>query len=545
MSDPLLLKKLTKFHGRKGPLLLVILDGVGIGKRDESDGVFLARTPCLDKLMESKIYTTLKAHGKAVGMPSDSDMGNSEVGHNALGAGRVFDQGATLVSRAIKEGAIFRTPLWKDLIGRAKHRNGTLHFIGLLSDGNVHAHTDHLYALLRECAKAGVRRARLHVLTDGRDVHEKSALAYIEKTEKVLNELKAKYGTDYRIASGGGRMVTTMDRYNADWDIVKRGWDAHVLGQGRPFASAAQAVETYYREDPGVTDQYLDPFVVAENGKPIGTIEDGDAVVFFNFRGDRAIELSIAFEQKDNFDKFDRRRVPDVLYAGMMEYDGDLKIPKHYLVEPPKLDRPVSHYMCANGVTAFAISETQKYGHVTYFWNGNNSGYVDKKLETYVEIPSDKIQFDKAPKMKAYEITEKSIELLRSGRYKFGRINFANGDMIGHTGVEKAIITAVETVDECTARLIDVVNELGGITLVLADHGNADEMFTLKDGKKIVSTAHSLNPVPCAIVDSGCRGEYRLADLRARGLSNIAATLLNLLGFEKPEDYDPSLIEFV
>ncbi|MBI5415371.1 MAG: 2,3-bisphosphoglycerate-independent phosphoglycerate mutase [Candidatus Omnitrophica bacterium] len=544
MSNPLLLKKLTKFHGRQGPLLLVILDGVGIGKRDASDGVFLARTPCLDKLMKGKLYTTLKAHGKAVGMPSDADMGNSEVGHNALGAGRVFDQGATLVSRAIREGTIFRTPLWKDLVVRAKRR-GTLHFIGLLSDGNVHSHTDHVYALLRECAKEGVRRVRLHILTDGRDVHEKSALSYIEKTEKVLSELKVKYGADYRIASGGGRMVTTMDRYNADWSIVKRGWDAHVLGRGRQFVSAAQAVETYYREDPKVTDQYLDAFVIAENGNPVGIIEDGDSVVFFNFRGDRAIELSTAFEQKDHFDKFDRQRVPDVLYAGMMEYDGDLHIPQHYLVEPPRLERPVSHYMCASGVSAFAISETQKYGHVTYFWNGNNSGYVDKKLETYVEIPSDRIQFDKAPRMKACEITEKSIELLRSGRYKFGRINFANGDMVGHTGVEKAIITAVETVDECTARLIDVVNELGGITLVLADHGNADEMFTLKDGKKIVSTAHSLNPVPCAIVDAGYRGEYRLADLTARGLSNIAATLLNLLGFEKPEDYDPSLIEFV
>ena len=566
MSNQLLLKKLPKFHGRKGPLLLIILDGVGIGKQDASDGVFMARTPCLDRLMKSPLYTTLKAHGKAVGMPSDGDMGNSEVGHNTLGAGRVFEQGAALVSKAIENGNIFRTPLWKDLVARVKPAgrpdglpSGTFHLIGLLSDGNVHAHTEHLYALLRQCAKDGVKRARIHALTDGRDVHEKSALQYIEKTEQVLSELKKQYGVDYRIASGGGRMITTMDRYNADWTIVKRGWDAHVLGEARMFASAAEAVTTYYREDPKITDQYLDSFVIAQNGKPVGTIEDGDAVVLFNFRGDRAIELSLAFEQKEGFDKFDRRRVPDVLFAGMMESDGDLHIPKRYLVEPPQIERAVSEYMCANGVTAFAISETQKYGHVTYFWNGNKSGYVDKELETYCEIPSDKIRFDKTPRMKACEITEKTAELLRGGRYRFGRINFPNGDMVGHTGVEEAIIASVEAVDECTDKLIKVVNELGGITVVIADHGNADEMFTLKDGKKIVSTAHSLNPVPCAIVDAGYKGEYRMADLSARGLpaarlpagqgqaglSNIAATLLNLLGFEKPHDYDPSLIEFV
>src|SRR3990167_1659848 len=513
MAKQLLLEKLLKFHGRKGPLLLVILDGVGIGKHDASNGVFMAKTPCLDRLMKSPLYTTLKAHGKAVGMPSDSDMGNSEVGHNTLGAGRVFEQGAALVSKAIANGSIFRTPLWKDLIARVKPSGRTFHLIGLLSDGNVHAHTEHLYALLRQSAKDGVKRVRIHALTDGRDVHEKSALQYIEKTEQLLTELKKQYGVDYRIASGGGRMITTMDRYNADWTIVKRGWDAHVLGKGRMFASAAEAVTTYYEEDPKITDQYLDSFVIAERGNPIGTIEDGDAVVLFNFRGDRAIELTMAFEQKDGFDKFDRQRVPDVLFAGMMEYDGDLHIPRHYLVEPPQIERAVSEYMCANGITAFAVSETQKYGHVTYFWNGNNSGYVNKDLETYVEIHSDRVQFDKTPKMKAHEITDKTIELLRSGRYRFGRINFPNGDMVGHTGVEQAIITAVETVDECTDKLIKVVDDLGGITIVLADHGNADEMFTLKDGKKIVSTAHSLNPVPCAIVDAGYKGEYRMADL--------------------------------
>jgi len=539
------LKRIEKFQPRKGPVLLVILDGVGIGKQDESDGVHLAKTPCLDALMESELYTTLKAHGKAVGMPSDEDMGNSEVGHNALGAGRVFDQGASLVKKAIADESIFKAPTWANLISGSKQEGKTFHFIGLLSDGNVHAHIDHLCAMVKQCADEGVKRVRIHTLLDGRDVYEKSALTYIEKLETLLKNLNEKFDTDYAVASGGGRMITTMDRYNADWDIVKKGWDTHILGKARGFKSASEAIQTYYDEDPSVNDQYLESFVVEKEGAPIGTIEDGDSVIFFNFRGDRAIELSMAFDQKENFDKFDRVRVPDVLFAGMMEYDGDLHVPNHYLVNPPQIDRAMSEYVCGAGFKSFAISETQKYGHVTYFWNGNKSGYVNKNLETYVEIPSDKIQYDKAPNMKAYEITEKAIELLKSGDYQFGRINFPNGDMVGHTGVEKAIIQSVEVADECTSRLIEAVKALGGIVMILADHGNADEMFTVKNGKKVVSTAHSLNPVPCAIIDSNYQGEYKMAKLDTAGLSNVAATLLNLLGFEAPEDYDQSLVEFV
>ncbi len=537
------LKKLDNFHGRKGPLMLIIMDGMGIGKKDDSDGVFQAKTPCLDELMKSKLYTQLKAHGTAVGMPSDEDMGNSEVGHNALGAGRVFDQGAKLVQKSIDSGAIYQTEIWKNLVEGVKSQNKIFHFIGLLSDGNVHAHIDQLIALVKQCANEGVKRVRLHVLLDGRDVYEKSALTYIDKIEAVLKEVNSTHKYyDYCIASGGGRMVVTMDRYNADWSIVERGWKAHVLGRGRRFTSARQAVETYYKEDPKATDQYLDSFVIEDDGSPVGTIEDGDSVVLVNFRGDRAIELSKAFEDID-FDKFDRVRKPDVLFAGMMEYDGDLHIPKHYLVVPPQIDDPVGAYMCANGIKSFAISETQKFGHVTYFWNGNKSGYINEKLETYIEILSDKIRFDQAPKMKAYEITDKTIELLRSGQYQFGRLNFPNGDMVGHTGIPDAIITSVEAVDECLVKILTVLKELNGVAIVLADHGNADEMFIVKNGKKQVSTAHSLNPVPCAIVDASYNGEYEMAKINTPGLANVAATLLNLLGYEAPKEYAPSLIE--
>ncbi|HNX91487.1 MAG TPA: 2,3-bisphosphoglycerate-independent phosphoglycerate mutase [Candidatus Omnitrophota bacterium] len=539
------LEKIKGFTPRKGPLLLIIMDGVGIGKHDETDGVYVANDPCLKKLFKSELYTQLQAHGKAVGLPSDEDMGNSEVGHNALGAGRVFAQGAKRVNAAIGDGSIFRTDLWKQLASGAKNPGKTLHFIGLLSDGNVHSHIAQLFAMVNELAKEGVRRVRIHALLDGRDVPERSALVYLEQTENVLSKINKEKGFDYRIASGGGRMVTTMDRYNADWSVVKRGWDAHVLGKGRYFGSAKEAVETYYKEDPKMTDQYMDSFVVAENGKPVGTINDGDSVVFINFRGDRAIEMSRAFDEAD-FKEFDRERYPNVLYAGIMEYDGDLHIPKHYLVSPPEIDRTVSEYLCSAGVKMFAISETQKFGHVTYFWNGNKSGYICKDLEEYFEIPSDKIQFDKAPKMKAVEITDKVIELLDSGKFRFGRLNLANGDMVGHTAVPEAVITAVETVDACVARMLDEVKKLGGIALVTADHGNSDEMFTInkKTGKHEPKTAHTLNPVPFVIYDPQYNGEYKMAKLDKKGLSNVAATILNLLGYEKPADYDPSLIEF-
>lgn len=539
---PLSLKKLPSFHGRPGSLLLIIMDGIGIGKNDDSNAVYLAKTPTLDRLMTISSKTQLKAHGTAVGLPSDIDMGNSEVGHNALGAGRVFDQGAKLVNKSIESGDIFSTGNWREIIGRGKN-GGTIHFIGLLSDGNVHSHINQLFALINKCAESGAESVRLHVLLDGRDVGERTALNYLRPTEELLHKISSEKNFDYKVASGGGRMKVTMDRYKADWDIVRKGWDAHVNGIGRQFRSASEAVQTFYDEDPNVNDQLLDSFViVSEDGIPVGQIKDGDAVVFFNFRGDRAIEISQAFEKPD-FNEFDRGRAPQVLYAGMLEYDGDLHVPKRYLVPPPSIDRTVSEYLCAEKVTSFAISETQKFGHVTYFWNGNRSGYIDKSLETYVEIPSDKIEFDKAPKMKAHEITEKTIELLQEGKYRFGRINFANGDMVGHTGVMEAAITAVETVDECIGRLLEVIAKLQGVAIITADHGNSDEMFTIVNGKKLVKTSHTLNPVPFFIYDPHFQGEYKMTSAANPALSNAAGTILNLLGFENVEDYDQSLIE--
>ena len=383
---------------------------------------------------------------------------------------------------------------------------------------------------------------RCHILLDGRDVGSVSALEYVEPLEKKLAECNEN-GRDYRIASGGGRMITTMDRYEADWSIVERGWKAHVLGDAPGFASATAAIEHAREEEPGIVDQYLPPFVIEEDGKPVGTIEDGDAVVLLNYRGDRAIEISRAFDE-DDFDAFDRVRKPDVFYAGMMQYDGDAQIPNNFLVEPPDIDNPVSHYMCASGITSFAISETQKYGHVTYFWNGNNSGYIDDKIEKYVEIRSDLVPFDQRPFMKGGEITDELLAAIKSGDFKFVRANYPHGDMVGHTGVPLAVRISVETVDLCLGRLLPVLERAKGIAVITADHGNADCMWTEKDGKRSPHVAHTLNPVPFHIVDYSGANNWKLRDgIETPGLSNVAATLLNLLGYEKPDDYDPSLIE--
>ena len=545
MKKKLSLKKLDFFSGRQGPLLLIIMDGVGIGSQDETNAVYVANTPNLDRLFNMELFCKLQAHGTAVGLPSDKDMGNSEVGHNTMGAGRVVDQGAKLVDKAIKTGKIFESKSWKIVVERAK-KGGTVHFLGLVSDGNVHSHINHLYALIDKCVELGIKKVRVHAILDGRDVDERSALRYIIPLERKLSEISKKKGFDYKIASGGGRMKITMDRYEADWEMVKRGWETHVHGKGRPFRSAEEAIRTFYKENPDIIDQYIDPFVIVdENGNPVGPIRDGDSVICFNFRGDRVIEISRAFTEKD-FDKFDRGPLPDVFYVGMMLYDGDKNIPPNYLVEPPVIENTISEYICAEGIRSFAIAETQKFGHVTYFWNGNRSGYIDERLEKYVEVKSDEImEFDKKPQMKAYEVTEKTIELLNEGIYRFGRVNFANGDMVGHTGNMDAAIIAVETVDRCVGRLVSEIEKLKGIAIVTADHGNIEEMFTYEDGKKVPKTSHTLNPVPFVICDFQYKGEYRMADLKRRGLSNIAATILNLLGYEKPEEYDPSLIEFV
>jgi 2,3-bisphosphoglycerate-independent phosphoglycerate mutase len=532
------------FSGRKGPVVILVADGVGIAPDGPSNAVALADTPTLDQLTEQSLYTQLLAHGTAVGLPSDDDMGNSEVGHNAIGAGRIFTQGAKLVNQALATGEAFDTEVWKNAV--AHGTKNTLHFVGLHSDGNIHAHTQHLYQLMNNAAEQGVKECCLHILLDGRDVAARSALVYIAETEVVIASINKKYQANFRIASGGGRMNITMDRYEADWDMVKRGYECHTHGIGEPFANATEAVTTLYSTS-NKDDQYLPAFVIEKEGSPVGLMNQDDAVLFYNFRGDRAIEISLAYEQ-DEFQKFDRnefRQHPKVFYAGMLQYDGDELIPSKYLVNPPDIDNTMGEYLCAQGIKSFAISETQKFGHVTFFWNGNRSGYINPELETYIEIASDKIEFNEATAMKAREITDKTKELIESGEYKFGRLNLANGDMVGHTGDLSAAITAMEVVDECIARLIVAIKACDGVLIVTADHGNADIMYTEKDGVRSPKTSHTLSPVPFAIVDASYANEYELSPPDDAGLTHIAATAFNLLGLEAPDNYQPSLLKFV
>ncbi len=543
------LKKNEAFSGPEGPVVLVIMDGVGIGKNPESDAVALADTPNLDWLKENAVYTELAAHGVAVGLPDDGDMGNSEVGHNAIGCGRVFSQGAALVGNAIATGSMYEDAVWKELISNVNEKESTLHFLGLFSDGNVHSNIAHLEAMLTKAKEQGVKKARIHALIDGRDVPPTSALEYVERFEKFLAGLNADGTVDYCVASGGGRQNITMDRYDANWPMVEAGWNTHVKAEGPQFASMKEAVEGLRSEKPGILDQDLPPFVIARDGAPVGPMVDGDSVIFFNFRGDRSLEITKAFEA-ETLEEFNRGPKPDVIYAGMMQYDGDLGVPAKYLVSPPAIDRTMSEYLSNAGVKQFAISETQKFGHVTYFFNGNNSGKFE--TETWLEIPSDVCPFEDAPRMKADEVTDEVVKAIESGAYDFIRLNYPNGDMVGHTGDFEAVKVSVQAVDEGLARILAALKKAKGVLVCSADHGNSDDMCELDkktgevkhdaNGKTLPKTSHSLNPVPAYIFDASGSEKVKKADVEAPGIANLAATCITLLGYEPPADYTPSLV---
>jgi len=504
-------------------VVLAIMDGVGISKDSFGNALTNAKTPTLDYLMKNYPTLYIHAHGKYVGLPGDDDMGNSEVGHNAMGCGQIYSQGAKLVNESINSGEIFNSKTWKDAVNYSK--NNTMHFIGLLSDGNVHSNINHLFKLIEQAKKDGIKKVRVHILLDGRDVYELSATRYVDMLEKELSKLNSK-DFDACIASGGGRMKITMDRYGSDWNMVKLGWDTHVLGIGRGFKSATEAIETY-RKEFKEKDQYLDSFVIVDkNNKPVGTIEDNDAVIFFNFRGDRALEISRAFDEK-NFDKFNRTRVPKVYYAGMLQYDAEANIPTHYLLEPPKIHDTLTEELIKHNIHEYAVSETQKFGHVTYFWNGNRQDKFSEELETYKLIDSDKVCFDEKPRMQADKITTDIIKAMKSNKYEFLRCNFPNGDMVGHTGNYEATITSLEAIDENIKRLWDAAKELGYTLIITADHGNAEEMITKSSNGNIPKTSHTCNPVPFIIVsDDKDSIKLKTGDF---GLANIASTITTLL----------------
>ncbi len=543
-----MLQKLSTSSGIAGPVLVIVMDGYGLPANDLGSAIAAARKPNLDRLFASCPNVRLRAHGTAVGMPSDDDMGNSEVGHNAIGAGQVYAQGAALVANAIGDGSIWAGQAWQEIVAGAKAGRGVIHFIGLFSDGNVHSHIDHLKAMVVRAKAERVPTVRIHALLDGRDVPETSALDYVVPFEAFLAE-QSMAGFDARIASGGGRQYITMDRYDANWPMVEKGWRTHVLGEGSQFPNATAAVQGLRERHPGTIDQDLPEFVIADAGKAIGTIEDGDSVVFFNFRGDRAIEITRAFVEAD-FDRFDRVRYPRVTYAGMLQYDGDLHLPERFLVAPPAIRDTSGELFSQLGLAQFACSETQKFGHVTYFWNGNRSGKFDG--ETWQEVPSDVVPFEQRPWMKAAEIADAMIAAIESGQYRLLRCNFANGDMVGHTGNFRAATMAVEAVDLALGRLLKAVEAAGGVALITADHGNADEMFELDkktrqpatnpDGSYKAKTAHTLNPVPLILFDAASGGRLGLRQSEDAGLANIAATVAALLGYERHPSWGESLL---
>ncbi|KAH6756925.1 Phosphoglycerate mutase [Perilla frutescens var. hirtella] len=534
---------------------MVVLDGWGEANANQYNCIHIAETPTMDSLKKGapEKWRLVRAHGKAVGLPTEDDMGNSEVGHNALGAGRIFAQGAKLVDIALETGKIYEGEGFKYI--KESFETGTVHLIGLLSDGGVHSRINQLQLLLKGLSERGAKRIRVHILTDGRDVLDGSSVGFVETLESDLSKLREK-GIDAQIASGGGRMYVTMDRYENDWEVVKRGWDAQVLGEApHKFKNAVEAVKKL-REIPNTSDQYLPPFVIVDDsGKSVGPIVDGDAVVTINFRADRMVMLAMALEF-EKFDKFDRVRFPKIRYAGMLQYDGELKLPNKYLVSPPEIDRTSGEYLVNNGVRTFACSETVKFGHVTFFWNGNRSGCFNPQMEEYVEVPSDSgITFNVKPKMKALEIAEKARDAILSGKFDQVRVNLPNGDMVGHTGDIEATIVACKVADEAVKTILDAIEQVGGIYVVTADHGNAEDMVKRnkkgeplldKNGKIQILTSHTLEPVPLAIGGPGLAPGVRFRnDVPTGGLANVAATVMNLHGFEAPSDYETTLIEVV
>ena len=518
-------------------LLLVILDGVGHRVQAHGNAVQAAHTPSLDYLQQHGIFTTLKAHGTWIGMPADDDLGNSEVGHTTLGAGRTFAQGAKLVDDAIDNGSLFKGRSWRGAVKNTIANRTTLHFIGLLSDGNVHAHQRHLHAMLTQAKREGVPRARVHAILDGRDVPARSAEHYVATLQQHLQQLG---DFDAQLASCGGRMQITMDRYEANWEIVQRGWEMHVLGRGRAYASAAEGIATL-RAEHNADDQFLPPFRI--KGMPHSNIADGDSVIFFNFRGDRATQVSQAFTEQE-FAKFAREKFPAVFFAGLMAYDADRNIPPHYLVTPARIDNTLTSYLIPFKVRQFACSESQKYGHVTFFWNGNHSGYLDPKLENYLRIPSHKnLNFDRHPWMKALEITEATIAEMEKASFDFARINFPNGDMVGHSGDFNAAVVAVNIVDLMLARLINACRVHSIKLIVTADHGNCDEMYEQNaQGEQLPKTSHTLSAVPFYFYDPQAPQAYQLTDISNPTLANVAATVLTALHLPPNEDFHPSLL---
>lgn len=536
-----------------GPVVLAVLDGVGLAPDAPGNAVSKARTTFLGEAARKFLHVSLDASGEAVGL-LPGQMGNSEVGHNTMGCGRVIKQGIAHIEEAFSTGKVFESNSWKEAVSRVmgrenvpegpnspwmetKNTGATLHFAGIFSDGGVHSHISHLEQMIERAYSEGVRRIRVHAIFDGRDVPPQSEPKFIKRFEQFVS----RFGdADIKLASGGGRMVCVADRYENDWTVVARGWDMMVNGEADYFfKTAEEAIVTLRRIDPNVQDQNLPPFVIVdESGKPVGQIKKGDSLIYFDFRADRAIEIAMAFTYWD-FPHFNRGGYTpdDVYFAGMTEYNTDTHVPEHRLVEPVRIENPLNLFLSSRDINQLAVSETVKFGHITYYFNGNS--YDKANGEEFIQIDSYTEPFETRPWMKCAEITDKVLENIEN--YKFVRLNFPGGDMVGHTADFDATIIAMEAIDISLRRIYNRVKELGGCMIIVADHGNAEELLDAEGQPK---TAHTTNRVPCIICDDTKNfGTYHITPLENPGLANLAATVAALLGQgDYPQEWSESLI---
>lgn len=519
-----------------GPVVLAILDGVGLAPDGPGNAVSRAKTPFLGKAAKDYMHIALDASGEAVGL-SEGQMGNSEVGHLTMGSGQVAKQGIAAINAAFDSGEVFNSEAWRSAVTKALN-GGTLHFSGIFSDGGVHSHMAHLEQMITRAYNEGVRNMRVHAVFDGRDVDPFSAKLYIQRFENFARDFR---DADIRIASGGGRMACVSDRYENDWDMVRKGFDMMVKGEAEfYFRTPEEGLQILRRIDPKVQDQYLKPFVIVDDmDRPVGLIKKGDALIYFDFRADRAIEIAQAFTYYD-FPYFDRGdyNPDDVYFVGMTEYNSDTHVPEHRLVQPSKVFGTLNKFLEARGLSQLAVSETVKFGHITYYFDG--ASYEKAKGEEFIEISSDTQPFETRPWMKSAEIADTVIENIND--FKFIRLNFPGGDMVGHTADVDATIMAMEAIDLALARIAEAVDKAGGVMIIVADHGNAEELLDTDGNKK---TAHTTNQVPCIIYDNTKnRVEYEVSDVMNPGISNIAATVAVLLGYKDyPSSWNKSLIK--
>lgn len=496
---------------KRRPLLLIILDGYGLSGKKEGNAIAHAKTPNLDGLFSTYPHSILEASGESVGLPQ-GQMGNSEVGHLNIGAGRMVYQDLTRITKSIREGDFFRNKTLLDALNNVSIHNSSLHLMGLLSDGGVHSHISHLYVLLDLAKEHGIKKVYIHAFLDGRDVPPKSAMAYIEKAEKKMRESGGEFATI------SGRYYS-MDR-DRRWDRVKKAYDAMTAGIGIAAETASLAVLDAY--DRGETDEFVSPTVIIKHGKPVSVISDNDSIIFFNFRSDRAREITRTFID-GNFKDFTRKLHPRTHFVCLTRYDGTFNVPVAF--PPESLKNILADVLSRHRLKQLRIAETEKYAHVTFFFNGGAETPVEG--EDRILIPSPKVAtYDLQPEMSAYLVTDEVVKAVSLGKYDVIILNYANLDMVGHTGIFNAAVKAVESVDECIGIVFDASTRAGGLLIITADHGNAEQMIDEAGG---IHTAHTSNPVPFLFCDKSVR-------LRNGILADIAPTLLDVLGIEKPQE---------